>query len=74
MGIFDNLFAPKQTATLDSVQSGIDAVQKQIDELKSAVAVLQAAPVTEVVPVQAGGRRHRRTIKRRRTSKNKHRK
>jgi hypothetical protein len=72
MGIFDNLFAVKQTATIDSVQSGIDAVQKQIDELKTAVAVLQAAPATEVVPVQAGGRR--RTIKRRRTNKNKHRK
>ncbi len=71
MGIFDNFFAVKQTATLDSVQSGIDAVQKQIDELKSALASLQAKP-TEVVSVQAGGRR--RTIKRRRTSKNKHRK
>ncbi len=69
-------FDTKQTATLDSVESGIDAVQKQIDELKSAVAALKVAQTNEVVSVngnQAGGAR-RSTKRSRRTLKNKHRK
>jgi hypothetical protein len=79
MRFFDNLFGPKQTATVDSVTAGIAAVQKQIDELKLAAASLKEAPVAsteeqqtgpETEVVQGGGAR-KRSKKGRRTMKNK---
>lgn len=69
MGIFD-FFASKPTATVESITTGIDAVQAQIDELKAAVEVIKTTVgPTEVV--QAGGYRKKKT---RQTMKNRRRK
>jgi hypothetical protein len=75
MGFFGDLFAPKTTTpeTVESVTTGIAAVQDQINKLKAAVETLKNTSVEKTEVVNQGGGARRSKKSRRRTLKNRRR-